>query len=183
MEQMILRGIVPDGYGYGYGYGYGNGYGNGNGDGNGYGNGDCYGYGYGDCYGYGYGNGDGNGDGCGYGDGSYWSQCIPSFVAKMGIVQRERFATLQQTDVRFAYWRSNENGLPANGGKGTKAEPGVIHKESGPLRLCERGTLHATLIPPKWKGERWWIVALHGEVIGDDEKFGCLEREIIGECL
>jgi hypothetical protein len=39
------------------------------------------------------------------------------------------------------------------------------------------------LIPPKWKGERWWIVALIGEVVGGDEKYGALEREIIGECL
>jgi hypothetical protein len=43
--------------------------------------------------------------------------------------------------------------------------------------------LHATLLPPKWEGSRWWIVALHGEVIGDDEKFGCLKREILGEAL
>jgi hypothetical protein len=48
---------------------------------------------------------------------------------------------------------------------------------------CNRGTLHATMIPPKWKGERCWIVALHGEVVGNDEKFGCLKREIIGEAL
>jgi len=48
---------------------------------------------------------------------------------------------------------------------------------------CGDGTLHATLIPPKWTGDRWWIVALKGEVIGDDEKYGALEREIIGECL
>ncbi len=33
------------------------------------------------------------------------------------------------------------------------------------------------------RGARWWIVALVGEVVGDDEKFGALEREIIGECL
>ena len=39
----------------------------------------------------------------------------------------------------------------------------------GPLRGdCGRGQLHATLNPMKWKGDRWWIVALHGEVIGDD---------------
>ncbi len=43
--------------------------------------------------------------------------------------------------------------------------------------------LHGTLIPPKWKGERVWIVALKGEIVGDDEKYGALEREIIGECL
>lgn len=29
----------------------------------------------------------------------------------------------------------------------------------------------------------WWIVALIGEVIGDDEKYGALTREIIGEAL
>lgn len=63
------------------------------------------------------------------------------------------------------------------------ASVGVTHTEQGPLNLCERGTLHATLIPPKWQGERVWIVALHGEVVGDDEKFGCLEREIVGECI
>lgn len=51
------------------------------------------------------------------------------------------------------------------------------------LGIVGAGTLHATLIPPKWKGERWWVVALIGEVVGDDEKYGALEREIIGECL
>ena len=60
---------------------------------------------------------------------------------------------------------------------------GVIHTAPGPLNLCHQNTLHATLIPPKWKGERWWIVALHGEVVGDEEKYGCLKREIIGEAL
>jgi hypothetical protein len=60
---------------------------------------------------------------------------------------------------------------------------GDIQKEAGPLQLCEPGTLHATLIPPKWKGERWWIVALKGEVVGNDEKYGALEREIIGEAV
>ncbi len=63
------------------------------------------------------------------------------------------------------------------------AAPGVVHKEQGPLSLCHQGTLHASLLPPKWQGERLWIVALHGEVVGDDEKFGCLEREILGECI
>jgi len=43
--------------------------------------------------------------------------------------------------------------------------------------------LHATALLPKWKGDRIWVVALHGEVVGDDEKLGALEREIIGEVL
>ena len=36
-------------------------------------------------------------------------------------------------------------------------------------------------VSAEWKGERWWIVALLGNVVGDDEKFGALEREILGE--
>jgi hypothetical protein len=74
--------------------------------------------------------------------------------------------------------------LPSNGGgKIEPAAPGVIHTAPGPLMTCQSGTLHATLIPPKWKGERWWIVALHGEIVGDEDKYGCLKREILGEAL
>jgi hypothetical protein len=74
--------------------------------------------------------------------------------------------------------------FPSNGGgKIEPAAPGVIHTSPGPLQTCHSGTLHATLIPPKWQGERWWIVALHGEVVGDEEKYGCLKREILGEAL
>jgi hypothetical protein len=59
----------------------------------------------------------------------------------------------------------------------------VVHTAPGPLNLCNAGTLHATLLPPKWKGERWWVVAMIGEVVGDEEKYGALKREIIGEAL
>jgi hypothetical protein len=51
------------------------------------------------------------------------------------------------------------------------------------LRICQRGTLHATVVPPKWKGERWWIVAMIGEVAWDDDKCGALTREILGEAV
>lgn len=51
------------------------------------------------------------------------------------------------------------------------------------LVLCQRGVLHATLIPPKWRGERWWIVALIGDVLEGDDKLGALKREVVGECL
>jgi hypothetical protein len=86
--------------------------------------------------------------------------------------------------VQIAFWRSNPDGSPSNGGgKIEPAAPGVIHTSPGPLELCGRGTLHATLLPPKWNGERYWIVALHGEVVGDEEKYGCLKREVIGEAL
>ena len=153
----------------------------------GYGAGDGYGYGYGDGYGYvygdGYGYGDGDGYGYGYGDGKYWLACLAYFIAKLPDAYRARAAQLQEAGVKLAYWRSTKDGRPANGGSADPVEIGTVHKECGPLNLCHAGTLHATLIPPKWKGERWWIVALHGEVVGDDEKMGCLEREIIGECL
>ena len=60
---------------------------------------------------------------------------------------------------------------------------GLVQTERGPLKLCERGTLHATLLPPQWKGTRRWIVALTGEIVGDCEKYGALSREILGEAL
>ena len=133
-----------------------------------------YGSGYGDGYGYGYGSG----------SGYYWQATIECFATRWPLPQQQRLAELQQTKTKLAFWRSNAHGLAANGGGCIEpAAPGVIHTSPGPLELCGIGTLHATLLPPKWKGERWWIVALHGEVIGDDEKFGCLKREIIGECL
>ena len=47
--------------------------------------------------------------------------------------------------------------------------------------LCEKTTLHATLMPSKWKGERLWIVALDGTVVGNAEKMGALKREILCE--
>ena len=168
----------------GYGYGYGDGYGYGSGYGSGYG----YGDGEGDGYGYGSGSGDGSGSGYGSGSGSgygsYWLSCIAYFAEKWGDRERARLAAAKNLKAKIAFWRSTNSGLASNGGgKIEVAAPGVIHTAPGPLNLCNKGTLHATLIPPKWKGERWWVVALYGEVIGDDEKYGCLKREIIGECL
>jgi hypothetical protein len=91
---------------------------------------------------------------------------------------------LQELGAKIAFWRSDTRGKPANGGHDIEAAaPGVVHKAPGPLNLCHGGTLHATLIPPEWNGERIWVVALLGEVRGNDEKYGALEREIIGECL
>jgi hypothetical protein len=92
-------------------------------------------------------------------------------------------AELEQDGATLAFWRSKEDGRPANGGIADPVKVGTVQTEKGPLILCQRGTLHATLIPPKWEGERWWIVALTGEVVGDDEKFGALSREILGEAL
>jgi len=171
-----------DGSGYGSGYGSGSGSGYGSGYGDGYGDGDGSGYGDGDGYGSGDGSGYGSGYGDGDGDGSYWKAVLQKFSEKIGAAQT--LSSLEALGARIAYWWSDANGLPCNGGaRIAPAAPGVVHEVRGPLNLCHSNTLHATMLPGKWKGERLWIVALHGEVIGDDEKFGCLKREIIGECL
>jgi hypothetical protein len=181
----VITGALPAWTnGYGSGYGYGDGYGSGYGYGDGYGSGDGDGYGSSDGDGYGSGYGYGDGYGSGDGSGSYWLSCIDYFAEKWTDAARKRLDELRNAGVKIAFWRSNEKGLAANGGKKIEAAaPGVIHTEPGPLNLCNSGTLHATLIPPKWNGKQWWVVALHGEVVGDDEKYGCLKREIIGEAI
>jgi hypothetical protein len=200
----MLRGASPDWAGSGSGSGYGDGYGDGYGSGSGYGAGSGSGYGaasgsgsgYGDGYGYGsasgsgdgYGSGDGSGSGSGsgdgYGSGDYWRATIQGFASKWPRVQQDRLARLQREGATIAFWRSTDTGTAANGGRCDPVEPGVVHHERGPLRNdCGRGQLHATLIPPKWQGDRWWIVALLGEVRGTDEKYWALQREILGECL
>lgn len=133
---------------------------------------------FGDGYGYGY------GDGYGSGSKEYWLATMDWFASNWPKHFRQRLAALRNAGATIAFWRSDKSGQPANNGsKIETAAPGIIHTAYGPLNLCNAGTLHATLLPPKWRGERWWIVALHGEVIGDEEKYGCLKREIIGECL
>ena len=211
-EQKIVRGTAPDtaffgygdgdgdgdGYGYGSGDGDGYGYGSGSGDGDGSGSGDGdgygsgYGYGYGsgsgDGYGDGYGDGDGSGDGDGYGDGygskEYWLATVDAFASKWPDTLRSRLAALRREGATIAFWRSDAAGQPANDGCPLEqAAPGVVHTAPGPLALCRAGTLHATFLPPKWKGERWWIVAMLGEIASDGDKVGALQREIIGEAL
>jgi hypothetical protein len=172
-EPLILRGD-PAKLASFYGSGYGSG------DGDGYGDGSGSGYGYG----YGYGDGYGDGSGSGSGSGFYWKATIFAFAAKWPREVQAKLDAAKAAGATIAFWRSSKNGLPSNGGgKIEAAAPGVIHTAPGPLQLCNRGTLHATLIPPKWEGERYWIVALHGEVVGNEEKYGCLKREIIGEAL
>jgi hypothetical protein len=178
----LLQGEQPSwisDYGGGYGYGYDYGYGYGDGSGDGYG-----GYGYGGGDGYGYGSGYGYGDGYGYGSKEYWLATIDDFASKWPDIFRQRLASLRNSGATIAFWRSSRTGLPSNGGGGIEAAaPGVVHIAWGPIALCKRGTLHATLLPTKWKGERWWIVALIGEVVGDEEKYGALTREILGEAI
>ncbi len=200
-QPALLKGALPDwargdGSGSGYGSGYGDGDGDGSGSGSGYGYGDGDGSGSGSGYGDGDGDGDGSGygsgDGYGYGDGSgygegskeYWLSTVSYFAKKWTSAQRARLDALVAEGAKLAFWRSNARGLPSNGGgKIEPAAAGVVHTAPGPLQTCHEGTLHATLLPPKWKGGRWWIVAMIGDVVGDEEKYGCLKREIIGEAL
>jgi len=166
-----------DGNGNGYGDGNGNGYGYGTGNGNGYGDGNGYGYGdgNGNGYGNGYGDGNGNGNGNGYGDDSdsiiYWMQSLPMLdpaIDKAGAI--------------LAYWLSNADGTPANGGSGTKARVGLVEEISGPLKICTKNALHGTLKPPKWSGERVWIVALYPPFQFQEDKIASLRREFIASC-
>jgi hypothetical protein len=62
---------------------------------------------------------------------------------------------------------------------------GTIEKVQGPLKICTQRALHGTLLPPKWEGERLWVVALIGELDSetDGAKYAALEREIIGEVI
>jgi hypothetical protein len=201
---MVLLGEMPrygsgSGYGYGdgYGYGSGDGYGSGSGYGDGYGSGSGSGYGdgygsgsgYGDGYGSGsgsgsgdgYGSGSGYGSGYGYGSKEYWAAAIDQFVARMPQVAAARAADLRATGAKLAYWRSAKDGSPINGGSGSAVKPGDLQEILGPLELCTHRALHATLLPPKWKGERIWLVALIGEVHEDESKIGALKREIIAD--
>ena len=116
-------------------------------------------------------------------DGAYWKATLAYFSVKWPKALQERLSSLQSTGAKIPFWRSGSDARACNGGSNNPVYPGLVETSKGPLSLCAKGTLHATLIPPKWKGERWWVVALIGEVVGDDEKYGCLTREIIGECL
>ena len=98
--------------------------------------------------------------------------------------QLARLAQLEAGESWLGYWNSNEAGQPGNGGVPLPiaAAPGVIHTTAGPLRAtCGIRQLHATRYPLRWAGDRVWVVALSGEVRGDELKAWSLEREIIGE--
>ena len=134
------------------------------------GDGDGYGYGYG--YGSGDGYGDGSGDGYGYGSGDEKQMYLKNIA--------EPFQKLHP-QATLAFWRSNADGTPANGGSKTKASIGLTEEVTGPLRLCSHQALHGTLSPDKWKGERWWIVALHNPTQEQDDKMGSLKRTIVAD--
>jgi hypothetical protein len=154
---VISHGCVDgDGDGHGYGHGCVDGDGDGHGYGYGYGDGDGHGDGHG--YGYGYGDGDGHGE--------YWSLALSRY---------------QVPGAKIGLWLSDNDGRPCNGGSGTVARVGLVEEIPGPLQLCGPGALHATLAPHRWKGQRMWVVALHGEVIEQEGKMGALRREFVAE--
>ena len=142
-------------------------------NGSGYGSGSGYGDGSGDGSGDGY--GDGSGSGSGYGSGvvhePYWVAAAESAI-RIGCYRPGAI---------FAVWRSRADGTPANGGSAQPVKVGDIQTSPGPLDLCKPGTLHATWQPEKWKGCRWWAVAMYPPYIIGDNKIGSLKREIIAE--
>jgi hypothetical protein len=132
---------------------------------------------------YGSGSGDGYGDGSGSGSKEYWLATIQCFARKMPEPQQQRLADLQKQGATIAFWKSDEAGRACNGGKNKPVEAGTVEAIAGPLKICTKNALHATFVPTKWKGERWWLVALIGEVQTEEDKVGALKREVIGECL
>ena len=131
-------------------------------------------YGSGDGYGYGYGSGSGSGYGSGDVSKLYSKALLDAAVGG------DRASALRGSGATLAYWRSNKEGRPCNGGYGEPVAPGTIHEESG-RTPCERGMLHATYAPWKWKGERLWVVALWNAVEVDEDKLAATKREIIAE--
>ena len=160
--------MLPVGYGSGSGYGDGSGYGSGSGSGSGSGDG------YGDDY--------GSGSGDDYGDGSgYWNAVARASALRWPSLQRTRLAALKAAGAFIGFWKSDQAGRPCNGGSGEPAIVGQVQQATGPLTLCKKGCLHATLEPQKWKGERLWLVALTGKILRDGDKAGAQTREILGE--
>lgn len=114
-----------------------------------------------------------------YGSG-YWEASITAIVATWPNAQRSRVDNVLREGATLAFWRSTADGRPSNGGGGGTRYIGTVEEIAGPLELCGRGALHATLEPGKWKGDKVWIVALFGEIAKDDDKIGALKREILG---
>lgn len=88
---------------------------------------------------------------------------------------------LHAAGVTLAFWRSDSEGRPCNGGTGGPRKVGMVETKKGPLVECQKGALHATLTPQKFEGSRLWAVALYPPVIGDREKSASLKREILAE--
>lgn len=81
----------------------------------------------------------------------------------------------------LAYYCSDDEGRPANGGSGTVAIPGATHHPADPdFAPCTAGAVHGTREPHRWDGRRVWVVALRG-IVHRCDVIAATEREIIGE--
>ena len=159
------------GGGYGYSYGYSDGYGSGSGSGYGYGSGDGGGYGGGGGSGYGSGDSSGNSD-----NSKRYLDAVLKHAAGT------RFDALEAAGAVLAFWRSGPSGCPTNHpGDRTPRSAGAIEHVQGPLLLCSKQALHATLNPAAWCGDRLWVVALYPPIETGSDKLGSLKREIICE--
>jgi hypothetical protein len=167
MEAVILYGKLSRwvlNHSYGHGCGYGEPYANGSG--------------------WGYGLTDWSGEHGRDESETYWLATIPYFSKTWTDQQRSRLQELTKGGAKIAFWRSNKEGRACNGGiSDMPVTAGTVERIQGPLCICTRNALHATLNPPNWKGKRVWVVALIGQLQRQQDKLGALEREIIGECL
>ncbi len=151
---------------------YGSGYGSGYDDGSGYGYGDGFGFGYDDGSGYGY----------GYEDGYVAGDTTNDYIrACCALVLGDDLELLLQEGKTVAFWNSDFQGCPVNGGDGGARKIGMQETVMGPLTICSSRALHANVSPWKWRGTRLWIVALSPPVIVQSDKCASLEREIIAE--
>ena len=153
-----------------YSYGYSDGSGSGDG-------------GYGDGGGYSDGYGSGSGSGYGSGDGSGNSDNSKRYLdAVLKHAAGTRFDALEAAGAVLAFWRSGPSGCPTNHlGDRTPRSTGIVEQVEGPLLLCSKQALHATLNPAAWRGDRLWVVALYPPVETDGDTLGSLKREIVCE--
>jgi hypothetical protein len=94
----------------------------------------------------------------------------------------EKGSIANKNEAILAFWRCNKDGTPSNGGSGNSRYPGYVEEIPGPLKLCTKNALHATMEPQtKWIGEKIFAVALYPPIAFDDNKMGSLKREILCE--
>lgn len=88
-----------------------------------------------------------------------------------------------ESGIVYAFYKSSTDGSPANGGGGTIATPGALHEIDGPLRICTKNALHATLDLLSWKGSKLWLVKMYEpvEYQPNGAKVASLKREIVRE--
>lgn len=88
-----------------------------------------------------------------------------------------------ESGIVYAFYKSSTDGSPANGGGGTIATPGALHEIDGPLRICTKNALHATLDINSWKGSKLWLVKMYEpvEYQPNGAKVASLKREIVRE--